>query len=91
MKLSQFIQAQIDLIVADWEDFARALPAGRSMTPLALRDHGREILLTIAREMDRPKTDQERTALAEDVATSSRPADTPAVDQVLPPARRVFR
>jgi signal transduction histidine kinase len=80
MKLSQFIQAQIDLIVADWEDFARALPAGRSMTPLALRDHGREILLTIAREMDRPKTDQERTALAEDVATSSRPADTPAAE-----------
>jgi hypothetical protein len=47
------------------------------MTPLALRDHGREILLTIAREMDRPKTDQERTALAEDVATSSRPCRHP--------------
>ncbi len=75
MKLSRFIKVQIAAIVADWEDFARTLPAGRSMTALALRDHGREILLTIASEMDRPQSDQQRTAQAEDIPPPrSRPA-----------------
>ena len=80
MKLSQFIQTRIDLIVADWEDFARTLPAGRTMTPLALRDHGREILLTIAADMQRPMSDLERTAQAEDISTAAQPSDTPAAE-----------
>ena len=78
MKLSHFIQAHIDAIVADWEAFARSLPAGKSMTQLALRDHGREILLIIAAEMDHPKSDQERTAQAEDITAAALPAGTPA-------------
>jgi signal transduction histidine kinase len=80
MKLSHFIKAHIDSIVADWEDFARSLPAGRSMTRLALRDHGREILLTIAAEMDRPKSDHDRTSQAEDIDAASRPTRTPAAE-----------
>ena len=80
MKLSQFIQTRIDPIVADWEDFARTLPAGRTMTPLALRDHGREILLTIAADMQRPMSDLERTAQAEDISTAAQPSDTPAAE-----------
>ena len=80
MKLSHFIKAQIDSIVADWEDFARTLPAGKSMTRLALRDHSREILLTIAAEMERPKSDQERAAQAEDIAAAAQPAGTPAAE-----------
>lgn len=80
MKLSQFIQTRIDTIVTNWEDFARTLPAGRSMTPLALRDHGREILLTIAAEMGRPLSDLQRTAQAEDITTAAQPVETPAAE-----------
>ena len=80
MKLSRFIKVHIAAIVADWEDFARTLPAGRSMTALALRDHGREILLTIAADMDRPQSDQQRTAQAEDITTAAQPAGTPAAE-----------
>lgn len=80
MKLSRFIKAQIESIVADWEDFARTLPAGKSMTRLALRDHSREILLTIAAEMARPQSDQERAAQAEDIAVASQPAGTAAAE-----------
>jgi len=80
MKLSHFIKAQIDSIVADWEAFARTLPAGKSMTRLALRDHGREILLAIAEEMERPQSDQERAAQAEDITTASQPAGTSAAE-----------
>ena len=80
MKLSHFITAQIGSIVADWEDFARTLPAGKSMTRLALRDHSREILLTIAVGMERPQSDQERAAQAEDISAASQPAGTPAAE-----------
>lgn len=80
MKLGQFIQTRIDTIVANWEDFARTLPAGRSMTPLALRDHGREIILTIAADMGRPLSDLKRTAQAEDITAAALPAGTPAAE-----------
>jgi signal transduction histidine kinase len=80
MKLSHFITTHIDMIVADWEDFARTLPGGKSMTRLALRDHSREILLAIASGMERPQSDQQRVAQAEDIATASRPAGTPAAE-----------
>ncbi len=80
MKLSQFIKANIDSIVADWEDFARTLPAGKSMTRLALRDHSREILMSICREMERPKSDEQRTAQAEDISTAAKPAGTAAAE-----------
>ena len=80
MKLSQFIKVNIDSIVADWEDFARTLPAGKSMTRLALRDHSREILLSIAAEMERPKSDQERSAQAEDITAAAQPAGTAAAE-----------
>ena len=72
MKLSQFIKANLDSIVADWEDFARTLPAGKAMTRLALRDHSREILVSIAAEMERPQSDQGRSAQAEDISAACR-------------------
>ena len=78
MHLSQFIQTRIDTIVTEWEQFARSLPPGRAMTPLALRDHGREILLGIAADMQRPQSDQQRTLQAEDIGAASRPAGTAA-------------
>ncbi len=80
MKLSQFIKTNLDSIVADWEDFARTLPAGKSMTRLALRDHSREILVSIAAEMERPLSDQERSAQAEDIGAAALPAGTAAAE-----------
>jgi signal transduction histidine kinase len=80
MKLNRFIKANIDLIVADWEAFARTLPAGKAMPRLALRDHSREILLTIAAEMAVQKSDQARTAQAEDIEAASKPSGTPAAE-----------
>jgi signal transduction histidine kinase len=80
MRLSHFIKTHVDVIVADWEDFARTLPAGQSMTQLARRDHSREILLTIAAGMERPQSDQARAAQAEDIAAAARPAVTPAAE-----------
>jgi signal transduction histidine kinase len=51
-QLSDFIEQNMEAIVADWEAFARTLlPAAATMTPLALRDHAQEILQAIATEI----------------------------------------
>lgn len=74
MSLSAFIMDHLDALVADWEAFARTLPAGRSMTTLALRDHSREILLAVAADMALPLTDRQRVAQSE--AIDATPAST---------------
>jgi hypothetical protein len=87
MKLRTLITENLDAIVADWEAFARTLPAGRSMSPLALRDHSREILLAIAADMARRPTDRERADesqdfLATDASTSTAAAEHGALRQL---------
>ena len=39
MGFSAFIKSNVSALVADWEAFAGTLPAGRTMSRLALRDH----------------------------------------------------
>jgi signal transduction histidine kinase len=70
MKLSAFITNNLDAIVADWEAFARTLPAGQAMSALALRDHSREILLAIAADMELRHSDQERADQAQDIVST---------------------
>jgi signal transduction histidine kinase len=44
-RLPQFIVENTEAVVSEWEEFARSLiPASSGMSPLALRDHIREIL-----------------------------------------------
>lgn len=80
MTLSDFIQARIDPIVTHWEAFARQLPAGRSMTALALRDHSREILLAIAGDMVQPQSATQRSAQSQDTGEAAPPAGTAAAE-----------
>lgn len=87
MKFSSFIKGNLDAIVADWEAFARKLPAGRSMSALALRDHSREILLAIAGDMELLHSDQERADQAQDIipteaSTTSAAAEHGALRQM---------
>ena len=87
MKFSAFIKDNLDAIVRDWEAFARTLPAGQSMSALALRDHSREILLAIAGEMELPQSEQERANQAQDIvpteaSTTSAAAEHGALRQM---------
>lgn len=61
MVLSQFILANLEQILSDWEKFAKTIPAAAGMDTAALRDDAAEILKTIAREMERDQSagDQE--------------------------------
>ena len=51
MRLAEFILANIEPILAEWEAFARSLLPGASMTIVALRDDAGSILLATARDM----------------------------------------
>ena len=51
MRLAEFILANIEPILAEWEAFARSLSPGANMTIVALRDDAESILLATARDM----------------------------------------
>ena len=61
MVLSQFILANLEQILSEWEKFAKTIPAAAGMDTAALRNDAEEILKTIAREMERDQSagDQE--------------------------------
>ena len=66
MKLSAFIDANLDPIVAEWEAFARTpTPAATSMAQLALHDRRRELLIAIAADMRMRRTEDEPQRPAE--------------------------
>jgi signal transduction histidine kinase len=62
MTLAKFIHENIDSILTEWEAFALTLqPAAETMTALALRNHAKEILLAMARDIDAAQTDAQQT------------------------------
>ncbi|KAB0631018.1 sensor histidine kinase [Burkholderia latens] len=57
MRLADFIVRDMEPILVQWEAFAATLlPAARSMDSLALRDHARQILEAIAKDIASPQT-----------------------------------
>jgi signal transduction histidine kinase len=62
MKISEFIEQDIEGILGEWDEFARTIPAAASMNPQALRDHARGILMRVAREMEQSQSDTRQAA-----------------------------
>lgn len=59
MRLAEFILTDMETILAEWEMFAATqLPAAVSMTSLALRDHARQILEAVAKDLQTTQTKQ---------------------------------
>ena len=57
MRLADFILRDMEGILVEWEAFAATLfPAAASMTPLALRDHAKEILEAVAKDLSTSQT-----------------------------------
>jgi signal transduction histidine kinase len=72
MLLSHFIEENIETIVAEWETFARkTIAPAQTMSRLALRDHASQILLAIAKDLQRPQTEDERRTKSQGLAESS--------------------
>jgi diguanylate cyclase (GGDEF)-like protein/PAS domain S-box-containing protein len=57
MTLSDFIRAQIDAILEQWEQFAKQIPSAHGMDTVALRDHARGILCAIADDLEQAQSD----------------------------------
>ncbi len=62
MKLADFIRAEMAPILKDWQEFARTIYHARQMDATGLRDHARDMLLTIADDLDSQQSESEQTA-----------------------------
>jgi signal transduction histidine kinase len=61
MRLSEAIRANSRVIINEWESFARTLiPAGNNKSPLALRNHIKQILAFIAADIESAQTAAEQ-------------------------------
>jgi len=56
MRLADFIERDMESILARWEAFARRLPSARSMTMEELRDHAKQILEAVRKDLSSPQT-----------------------------------
>lgn len=62
MRLADFIERNIEPILADWVRFAESSgPAGRIMDLMALRDHAAQMLHEIVADLRTPQTDAQQT------------------------------
>jgi signal transduction histidine kinase len=68
MHLADFLLAETDAIVAEWEVFARGLPAGARLSRLDLRDHAQQILEAIAADLRTAQTREEQAAKSKGLA-----------------------
>ena len=69
MRLADFIKTNRDLILADWEAFAKTCaPASASMGIAALSDHAAEMLMVIARDLQTPQGDLEQSEKSKGLA-----------------------
>ena len=60
--MTSFIIEHMDEIVAEWESFARDVsPASAGMDSVALRDHVRQMLVAIAKDLETEQTGAEQT------------------------------
>lgn len=74
MRLSAFILSNMEPILQEWEDFARALGAvTRSMDASALRDHAKQILLEVAKDLETYQSEAQQEAKSKGGVQASSP------------------
>jgi len=81
VRLADFIESNIEPILADWVRFAESCgPAGRTMDLTALRDHASEMLHEIIADLRTPQTDAEQTEKSKGNADSNPKGDDTAAE-----------
>ncbi len=82
MRLSDFILANREAILAEWETFARTCaPASGAMDISALRDHADEMLTAIADDLKTPQGDSEQTEKSKGNAPAAAAEETTAAEE----------
>lgn len=62
MRLSKFITDNMEVILSEWEHYAEQIPAAQAMDKHSLRDHARQMLETIVKDLDTPQSEEEQKA-----------------------------
>ncbi|MFN2315960.1 MAG: diguanylate cyclase domain-containing protein [Gemmatimonadales bacterium] len=62
IRLPEFIRAEIEPILQDWEEFAKTLLPARDMSKAGLRDHAKGMLLEIADDLESHQSESEQIA-----------------------------
>lgn len=86
MRLANFILADIEAILSEWESFARTIWPGEATDPATLRDHAEEILRATARDMKSGQTAAEQSEKSKGLGTdavSSARVDAAAVEHAV--------
>ena len=81
MRLADFIERNVEPILADWVRFAESSgPAGQAMDLNALRDHALQMLHEIVADLRTPQTDAQQTEKSKGNADSSPESDDTAAE-----------
>lgn len=76
MRLADFITQNMEPILVEWEAFAATqFPAASHMTPRILRDHARQILRAVAKDLTTSQTAEEQSEKSQGLAPQ--PPDEP--------------
>jgi signal transduction histidine kinase len=82
MRLSEFIGANREPILAEWEAFARTCePASASMDITALRDHANEMLTVIAADLDTAQSRREQAEKSKGLAPEDDSGERTAAEE----------
>jgi signal transduction histidine kinase len=79
MRLAEFILANVESILMEWEVFARGIVPGAKMDALALRDHAPEILVATVQDMKSSQNATQRSAKSRGYGQHKRDGDGAAV------------
>ncbi|KVG61976.1 ATP-binding protein [Burkholderia cenocepacia] len=92
MRLADFIVRNMEQILVQWEAFAATLlPAAKSMDSYGLRDHARQILEAVAKDINTPQTrDEQREKSLGRAPEPASASDTAAQTHAVLRARRGF-
>lgn len=77
-KLAQFIRDNTEQILAEWDTFARGLQTAEPLDVVTLRDHAREMLAAVARELEGTETGRKNRQLTGNELSRNRRHDTAA-------------
>jgi hypothetical protein len=81
MRISEFIRRDMEHILVEWEDFARTLfPPSEQASQVMLRDHAREMLQVIAKDLARPQSTQAQIDKSQGLAVKARGAPETAAE-----------
>ncbi|HJV75674.1 MAG TPA: EAL domain-containing protein [Noviherbaspirillum sp.] len=61
MRLSEFIQSNLEVLLQEWEQYAVSVHSGKTLNQEKLRDHAKEMLCAIAADLTTPQTGKEQS------------------------------